>query len=89
MNKGQLIATLAKNQKETKAATERWVNATMQTIRTGLKKDGAVQLIGFGNFTVRRRAARAGRNPQTGAKIQIKASKTVGFKASKDWRKSL
>jgi DNA-binding protein HU-beta len=89
MNKGELVATLAKGQKETKAAAERWLNATLNIVRTGVKKDGSVQLIGFGSFTVRKRAARAGRNPQTGAKIQIKASKTVGFKASKDWRKTL
>lgn len=89
MNKGELIATLAKTQKDTKAAAERWLTATMKSIREGLKKDGGVQLIGFGNFIVKKRAARAGRNPQTGAKIQIKASRTVGFRPSKDLRKSV
>ena len=49
--------------------------------RDGIKKDGNVQLIGFGTFAVKARAARTGRNPQTGATIKIKASKTVGFKA--------
>jgi DNA-binding protein HU-beta len=50
-------------------------------IAAGSKKDGNVQLIGFGTFAVKARAARTGRNPQTGATIKIKASKTVGFKA--------
>jgi DNA-binding protein HU-beta len=49
-------------------------------ITAGIKKDGLVQLIGFGTFSVKERAAREGRNPLTGEKIKIKASKTVSFK---------
>ena len=66
---------------ETKAAAERAVNAFLGGIETGLKKDGVVQLIGFGTFAVKNRAARKGRNPSTGEEIKIKASRTVGFKA--------
>jgi DNA-binding protein HU-beta len=80
MNKAQLIELVAKNRSmESKAAAERAVNAVIDSITTGLKKDGKVQLVGFGSFTVRKRAARWGRNPQTGERIKIKASKTVGF----------
>jgi DNA-binding protein HU-beta len=49
----------------------------------GLKKDGSVAIVGFGTWTVKKRAARTGRNPQTGEPIKIKASKTVGFKCGK------
>ncbi|RME74386.1 MAG: HU family DNA-binding protein [Planctomycetota bacterium] len=82
MNKQQLIELVAKDRGiESKAAAERAVNAVIAGITKGLKKDGKVQLVGFGSFTVRKRAARWGRNPQTGEKIRIKASKTVGFSA--------
>ena len=54
-----------------------------------MKKSKTVQLIGFGSFKVKSRAARKGRNPQTGATITIKASKTVGFKPSSDLKKSV
>ena len=84
MNKQELVDVVLANKNagfETKAATERAVNAVIDGITTGIKKDGAVQLIGFGTFTVKSRAARKGRNPQTGKEIKIKASKTVGFKA--------
>ncbi len=66
---------------ESKAAAERAVKAVIDGISAGIKKDGTVQVMGFGTFTVKSRAARKGRNPQTGEAIKIKASKTVGFKA--------
>jgi DNA-binding protein HU-beta len=84
MNKQQLIGAVAANKAggmASKAAAERAVNAVLGGIEAGLKKDGSVQLIGFGTFAVRNRAARMGRNPSTGESIQIKASRTVGFKA--------
>ena len=89
MNKQELIESMAKCQKDTKASAERWLNCCLGCIGTGIKKDKGVQLIGFGTFKVKARAARAGRNPQTGATIKIKASKTVGFKPSSDLKKSL
>jgi DNA-binding protein HU-beta len=84
MNKQELIDAILQDKQsgiETKAAAERAVNAVLDGIENGLKKDGNVQLIGFGTFAVKNRAARKGRNPSTGEEIKIKASRTVGFKA--------
>ena len=84
MNKQDLIEAILANKEagfESKAAAGRAVDAVLDGIAAGIKKDGNVQLIGFGTFAVKSRAARTGRNPQTGATIKIKASKTVGFKA--------
>ena len=83
MNKQDLIDAILANKEagiESKAAAGRAVDAVLDGISAGIKKDGLVQLIGFGTFTVKERAARTGRNPQTGATIKIKASKTVSFK---------
>ena len=66
---------------ETKASAERAVAAVLAAVEEGLKKDGVVQLIGFGTFQVKERSARKGRNPKTGEEIKIKATKTVSFKA--------
>lgn len=87
MNKQNLIESVAGDKNaalESKAAAARVVDAVIDGIKAGLKKDGEVQLIGFGTFRIKSRAARKGRNPATGAVIQIKASKTVGFKAGAD-----
>ena len=84
MNKQDLIEAVLANKEagiESKAAAARAIDAVLDGIAAGIKKDGNVQLIGFGTFAVKSRAARTGRNPQTGATIKIKASKTVGFKA--------
>ncbi|WP_173365020.1 MULTISPECIES: HU family DNA-binding protein [unclassified Fibrobacter] len=84
MNKQELIDAILANKEagiESKAAAARAVDAVLDGIAAGVKKDGNVQLIGFGTFAVKERAARDGRNPLTGEKIKIKASKTVGFKA--------
>lgn len=84
MNKQDLIDAILANKEagfESKAAAGRAVDAVLDGIAAGIKKDGNVQLIGFGTFAVKTRAARDGRNPLTGEKIKIKASKTVGFKA--------
>ncbi len=89
MNKQKLVESMAKCQKDSKAAAERWLSCCLDCIATGIKKDKNVQLIGFGTFKVKTRAARTGRNPQTGATIKIKASKTVGFKPSPDLKKGL
>jgi len=82
MNKAELVLEVQKalGKDETKAAAERAVEAVLESIKKGVKKDKSVQLIGFGTFSVAKRAARAGINPQTGEKIKIKASKTVKFK---------
>ncbi|MBI4713326.1 MAG: HU family DNA-binding protein [Planctomycetes bacterium] len=89
MNKQELVEAIAKCQKSAKAESERWLNCALDCMTNGLKKDKHVQLVGFGSFNVKTRAARQGRNPQTGATIQIKASKTVGFKCSKELKKTL
>jgi nucleoid DNA-binding protein len=82
MNKAELIEEVQKalGKETSKAAAERAVEAVMDGIKKGVKKDKSVQLIGFGTFTVAKRAARQGVNPKTGEKIKIKASKTVKFK---------
>lgn len=89
MNKGDLIEAVAKDLKESKAASERAVNAVLKNVTKGLKKDKKVQLIGFGTFEVRKRKARKGRNPQTGETINIKARRTVGFKAGQALKNSI
>ncbi len=83
MNKADLIADVQKQMgKEcSRAHAERVVNTVLASIQTGLKKDKAVQITGFGTFAVKNRKARMGRNPQTNEPIKIKASKTVGFRA--------
>ena len=83
MNKGELIEAVKANlgTDASKALAERAVEAVLEGIKAGIKKDSSVQLIGFGTFTVAKRAARKGVNPKTGEKISIKASKNVKFKA--------
>ena len=91
MNKGELIEAVqsALGGDTTKKAADEAVNAVLDTIAKGVKKELSVQLLGFGTFEVRNRAARTGRNPKTGEAIKIKASKTVGFKPSSALKKSL
>ena len=83
MNKAQLIADVQKHlgKECTRTHAERVVNSVLVSIQSGLKKDKAVQITGFGTFAVKNRKARMGRNPQTNQPMQIKASRTVGFRA--------
>jgi DNA-binding protein HU-beta len=83
MNKSELVAEIQKSlgADTTKAAAERALDAVLEGIKKGVKKDKAVQLIGFGTFSVTKRAARTGINPQTKEPLKIKASKAVKFKA--------
>lgn len=83
MNKSELIEAVAKGSGQSKADAARAVDATVAAITKALKKGDKVSLVGFGTFSVRKRAARTGRNPKTGATIKIKAGKTPGFKAGK------
>jgi DNA-binding protein HU-beta len=83
MTKADLVARLAKDAKITKKAAETALMSFVGSIRESLKKGKRLSLVGFGTFSVGKRAARIGRNPQTGATIKIKASKTVRFKAGK------
>ncbi|MBQ4416488.1 MAG: HU family DNA-binding protein [Lachnospiraceae bacterium] len=83
MNKAELVEVLAKTTKLSKRENEEVLNAFVDAVTKELKKGGKVQLVGFGTFEVGKRAARTGRNPQTGEEIKIKASKAPKFKAGK------
>ena len=83
MNKAELVAALAAKTGETKKAAEASVDAFVSVVKETLKKGEKLQLVGFGSFEVRKRAARKGRNPQTKEEIKIPASKAPVFKAGK------
>ncbi len=83
MNKSELIDAIAESADISKAAAGRALDATVDTIADALKQGDQVSLVGFGTFQVKERAARTGRNPQTGEPIAISASKVPGFKAGK------
>ena len=83
MNKTELIDATAAAADLSKADAGRALDAVVETVTDTLKKGDQVSLVGFGTFAVKHRAAREGRNPQTGATIQIKASNVPGFKAGK------
>ncbi len=83
MNKAELIAAIAAKTGDTKKAAEATVNAFIDVVTGELVKGDKVQLVGFGSFEVRKRAARKGRNPQTKEEIKIPASKAPVFKAGK------
>lgn len=76
MNKSELVASVAEVAELTKKDAEKAVNAVFASVQKALVEDDKVQIIGFGTFEVRTRAARKGRNPQTGETIEIPASKT-------------
>ena len=83
MNKADLIAAIAAKTGDTKKVAEASVNAFVDVVTETLKQGDKVQLVGFGSFEVRKRAARKGRNPQTKEEIKIPASKAPVFKAGK------
>ena len=89
MNKSDLVDAVASSADVTKASAGRAVDAVLESIGDSLGKGDSVSLVGFGTFSVRHRAAREGRNPQTGEEIKIKASKTVGFKPAPNLKSSL
>lgn len=83
MNKSELVEHIASSADISKAAAARALDATITAVRTTLKKGGTVSLVGFGSFSVTKRAARTGRNPRTGAAIKIKAAKIPRFRPGK------
>jgi DNA-binding protein HU-beta len=83
VNKTELIDHIAKTADISKAAATRALDATIGAVRTTLKKNGTVTLVGFGTFSVGKRAARTGRNPRTGEEIKIKSAKVPKFKPGK------
>lgn len=83
MNKSDLIEHISKNAEVSKQAADRALSATLDGIQQALKKGKVVQIIGFGTFSVGRRAGRTGRNPRTGEKVTIAATRVAKFKPGK------
>lgn len=83
MNRAELIDLIAEKADLPKASAARALDAMLEGVTESLKNNDPVVLVNFGTFVVKQRAAREGRNPQTGQKINIKAAKIVGFKAGK------
>jgi DNA-binding protein HU-beta len=86
MTKQEIIEKMAKDADVSKAAANKALDSFIDSIKRTLKKGNKVTLVGFGTFSVGKRAARKGRNPQTGAVIKIKASKNAKFKAGKAFK---
>jgi DNA-binding protein HU-beta len=92
MTKAELVDSVVKSTKGTnlsKKIAAEILNVVFEEVGKAIKKDTRFSYPGFGTFTVKRRAARKGRNPRTGAEIRIRASKTVGFKAAPGLKSSL
>jgi len=89
MNKSELTESMADEAGLTKADAGRALDALIGSVSKALKKGDTVNLIGFGTFSVKKRAARTGRNPATGETIKIKASKTPSFKAGKAFKDAI
>jgi DNA-binding protein HU-beta len=83
VNKSELIDAIATNADLPKAAAGRALDAMLDAVTSTMQKGESVSLVGFGTFAVKERAARTGRNPQTGAEIQIAAAKVPSFKPGK------
>ena len=83
MNKTELVAAIADKTDLSKKDSEKALKAFIEVVTKELKKGGKIQLVGFGTFETAKRAAREGRNPQTGKTMKIKASKAPKFKAGK------
>lgn len=84
MNKAELIAKIAEDAGVTKTQANAAIDSFTSAVQKTLKAGGKLTLVGFGTFSVSKRAARTGRNPQTGATIKIKAKKVAKFKAGKE-----
>ena len=89
MNKAELVEAIAKKTTSTKASVETTLDALMETVTAALGKGDSVALIGFGTFSVSKRAARKGRNPATGAEIKIPASKVAKFSSGAKLKKAV
>jgi len=89
MNKTELIEAMAAEAGISKAAGGKALNGMMDAVKSTLKKGGKVSLVGFGSWDVSKRAARNGRNPQTGATIKIAAKNVVKFKAGSELKNSV
>ncbi len=89
MNKAELIASMAEKCELTKKDTEKALKAFIDSVKESLAKGEKVQLVGFGTFEVKQRAARVGRNPRTKEEIKIPASKAPAFKPGKELKESV
>ena len=89
MNKSDLIEHIAQQADISKAAATRALDAVIGGVRTTLKKGNSVSIVGFGTFSVAKRAARTGRNPRTGAAIKIKAARIAKFRPGKALKDAL
>lgn len=89
MNKAELIGSVAESTGLSRADATRAVEAFIDCVQQTLKKGDAVSLVGFGNFTVRKRAARTGRNPRTNETIEIPASNIPAFKPGKPFKDAI
>ena len=89
MNKAELINSMAEHAKLNKADTGRALDALVKSIETALKAGDSIALVGFGTFSVKERAERTGRNPQTGQEITIAAAKVPSFKAGKNLKEAV
>ena len=89
MNKAELVESIASHAKLTKADAGRALDATLESIAKSLKKGERIALVGFGSFQVNSRAARTGRNPQTGKEIKIAAKKVAKFKAGAELKNAV
>ncbi|GAB2797947.1 DNA-binding protein HU-beta [Halomonas shantousis] len=89
MNKSELIEAIAASADIPKAAASRALDAMIESVTDSLKKGDSVALVGFGTFSIKERAARTGRNPQTGQPIEISAAKVPSFKAGKALKDSV
>ncbi len=89
MNKAEMISNVAEKAELTKKDAEKAVTAVLETISEALSRGDRVQLVGFGTFEIRERAARKGRNPQTGEEIDIAAARVPVFKAGKSLREAV
>ncbi len=89
MNKAELVDSIANGAGLSKADAQRALDSMVESVTKALKKGDTVSLIGFGTFSVKKRAARMGRNPATGETIKIKASKTPSFKAGKGFKDAI
>ena len=89
MTKDEFITKVANETGQSKAQVNKTVKAALSTIANTLKKGDKITFVGFGTFTTTKRAARMGRNPQTGEKMKIKASKVAKFKPGKNLREAV
>jgi DNA-binding protein HU-beta len=89
MNKAELVSQIAESAGLTKIEAEKGLKSLLEAIGTALAKDETVTLVGFGSFSVTTRAARTGRNPQTGKEIQIAEKKVVKFNVGKNLKESV